>query len=111
MKIDRDVNSYFEDIIECINCIHKSDVYCNNEKENLNNVKKKIEYWHNSYLKSNTLKEINPNDIKYMDLEITDFFDKYIKIESVKENYSERLLYDFSHLAKEWKNEMLGGMK
>ena len=111
MKIDSDVNSYFEDIIECMNCIHKSDVYDNNEKENLNNVKKKIEYWYNSYLKSNTLKTINPNDIKYMDLEITDFFDKYIKIESVKENYSERLLYDFSHLEKEWKNEMLGEMR
>ena len=46
-----------------------------------------------------------------MDLEITDFFDKYIKIESVKENYSERLLYNFSHLEKEWKSEMLGGKK
>jgi len=109
VKIDRDVNSYFEKIIECINSIHKSDMYDGDGKENLNNVKKKIEDWHNSYLKSNTLKEINPNDIKFIDMEIIDFFDKYVKIESVNENYSERLLYDFGHLMKEWKNEMLGG--
>lgn len=111
MRINGDANSYFEDIIECMNCIYKSDVYENNEKERLNNVKEKIENWHNSYLKSNTLKEITPKDIEYMDLEITDFFDKYIKIESVKENYSERLLYNFSHLEKEWKSEMLGEKK
>ena len=38
MKIDSDVNSYFEDIIECMNCIHKSDVYDNNDYkyENIN---------------------------------------------------------------------------
>ena len=109
MKKDIDFNLYFERVIECINSIHKSDMYDVNEKENLNNVKKKIEYWYNFYLKSNTLKEINPSDIEYIDLEITDFFDKYIKTESINENYSERLLYDFGLLMKEWKNEMLGG--
>ncbi len=80
MIIDRDVNSYFERVIECINSIHKSDMYDVNEKENLNNVKKKIEYWYNSYLKSNTLKEINPNDIEYMDLKITVFLTNILKL-------------------------------
>ena len=80
MEIKREIDYIFDDIIECMNCVDKSDVY-------------------------------NKNDIEYIDLELTDFFDKYIKIESVKENYSERILYNFSHLMKEWKNEMLGGMK
>ena len=43
-----------------------------------------------------------------MDLDITDFFDKYIATDNVKENYAERLLHDFGYLEKEWKKEMLG---
>ncbi|MGM9877990.1 MAG: hypothetical protein ACI33S_04995 [Bacilli bacterium] len=111
MEIKREIDFIFDDIIECMNCVDKSDVYNKNDKENLIKIKNKIEYWYKSYLKNSTLKEIMPNDIEYIDLELTDFFDKYIKIESVKENYSERILYNFSHLMKEWKNEMLGGMK
>ena len=41
--------------------------------------------------------------------ELTDIFDKYVETESVSENYTERLLYDFGHLEKSWKDEMLGG--
>lgn len=55
------------------------------------------------------MKGIEPKELESIGLEITDFFDKYVVTESVKENYAERLLYDFGHLEMKWKTELLGG--
>ena len=60
-------------------------------------------------MKKNTLKDIEPKELEYISLEITDFFDKYLPSESVKENYAERLSYDFGQLEKYWKEEIVGG--
>ena len=50
---------------------------------------------------------INSNELKNIDLEITDFFAKYVETEPIEENYAERLSYDFSELESYWKEEML----
>lgn len=64
-----------------------------------------------TYKEKNTLKEIEPKELEYIGFEITNFFDRYLKTESVKENYAERLLYDFGNLEMIWKDEMLEGKK
>lgn len=101
----RDTNSYFEGVISNIDIILNSDFY--KDKDSLSEVKTKIIKWYDSYKKSKTLKEIDPKELKNIDLEITDFFAKYVETESIKENYAERLSYDFSELEIYWKEEML----
>ncbi len=111
MDKERDIDSYFDGILENIDIILKIDFYKKKDKNIIKSIRKKISNWYNIYNKKNTLIGISPKELEYIDLEITDFFDKYFKIESVKENYSERLLYDFGKLEKYWKKEMLGGKK
>ena len=98
-----------------ISKIHDDKVFmiCNSYRYTVffNKLKEKIESWYASYKETNTLKDIEVKDLENIDLEITDFFDKYIIKEPVKENYAERLLYDFEHLEENWKQEMLGGNK
>lgn len=102
----RDTNSYFEGVISNIDIILNSDFY--KDKDSLNEVKTKIIKWYDSYKKNKTLKEISPKELEDIDLEITDFFAKYVETESIKENYAERLSYDFSELESYWKEELLG---
>ena len=104
----RDTNSYFNGVLKNIDIILKNDFYKFEDKNSLKIVKLKIENWYINYKEKNTLKEIEPKELEYIGFEITDFFDKYIKIETPKENYAERLLYDFGHLEKSWEQEMLG---
>jgi len=111
MEKKRDINSYFKGVLENINVILNSEFYNENDKKNLEYVKIEIEKWYKIYKQKNTLIGIEPNELKNIGLEVTDFFDKYMITESVKENYAERLLYDFGHLEKDWKSEMLGGKK
>ena len=103
----RNIKSYFEGVIENIDIILTNDFYEN--KNELSNVKKEIMNWYDKYNKSSSLKNIEPEKLKEIDLEITDFFAQYVATESVKENYAERLSYDFSILEQKWKEEMLGG--
>ncbi len=107
--VKRNIESYFEGIIENINIIMNDDFYDEKDKIILETVKEKIENWYKSYKYEDTLKKIDIKTLEYIDLEITDFFDKYLEKESVKGNYSERLSYDFGKLEDYWKNEMLGG--
>lgn len=102
------ITSYFNDVLENIDIIIKNDFYKEKDKENFYEIKEIIKSWYDDYRENSTLKSINPNELKNIDLEITDFFDKYMIHESNEENYSERLLYNFGHLEKGWKNEMLG---
>lgn len=108
MKNEKDIKSYFNDILKNIDIILENSFYKENDKENLKNIKNLINKWYKSYLDSNKLIEIEPKKLEYIDLEITDFFAKYIETESAKENYAERLLYDFGRLEHLWKDEMLG---
>ena len=107
----RNTISFFKGVLENIDIILNSNFYADEDKINFNKLKEKIESWYTAYKKTNTLKDIEAKDLENIDLEITDFFDKYIIKEPVKENYAERLLYDFGHLEKNWKQELLGGNK
>lgn len=109
MSKQRDTNSYFQGVLENINIILNNNLYKDIDKENLKFIKLKIENWYESYKENKTLKGINPNLLKSIDTEITDFFEKYIVTEPIKENYAERLSYDFGCLEKHWEIEMLGG--
>lgn len=111
MNTQRDINSYFQDILNNIKIILNNNFYYDNDKKNLESVKLEIEKWYIIYKEKKSLKGIKTNTLKNIELEITDFFDKYVTIESVKENYAERLLYDFGCLEKKWKIEMLGDKK
>ena len=106
---ESEINMFFVRIMDNIDIILNNDFYKN--KGNLDKVKEKIQNWYDNFKENNTLKSISAKDLEFVDLEITDLFDEYITLESVSENYIERLLYDFGHLEKLWKNEMLGGMK
>ncbi len=101
------VEDYFNSIIENIDTILESSFY--EEKEPLLEVKDIINSWYEDYKKNNTLKNINVEDLKKLDLEITDYFAKYVETEPIKENYCERLSYDFGELEELWKAEMLKG--
>ena len=111
MKEQRDVKSYFDGVLENICIILKNDFYKEEDKNIFNEIKIKIENWYESYIEENTLKNIEPKELEYIGLEITDFFGKYVSTESVKENYAERLSYDFGHLEIYWKKEIMGGRK
>ena len=108
-KVDkpRNTSSFFDGVLENIDIILNSNFYADEDKINFNKLKEKIESWYTVYKEANTLKGIEVKDLKEIELEIADFFDKYIVKEPVKENYAERLLYDFSHLEDDWKKEML----
>ena len=107
MDKKRNIESYFDGVIENINIILSNDFYT--DKNNLKKVRKIVGNWYKNYKENNTLKGINPKELEYIGLEITDFFDRYLIKESSKDNYSERLSYDFGHLELSWKEEMLGG--
>lgn len=111
LLMKRDIKSYFEGVLDNIDIILKSDFYKIGDKEYLFDIKNIFYDWYNFYVENNSLNGIDSKKIEYLDLEITDFFDKYVKLESVKENYSERLLYDFGCLEKLWENEILNSNK
>lgn len=104
---EREISSYFEGVILNINIILNNSFYQN--KTSLNEIKNKVIKWYDGYKKYKTLKKIHPKELEKMDLEITDFFAQYVTIESIKENYAERLSYNFSELERYWKKEMLEG--
>ena len=101
------VKKYFDSIIENIDTILESSFY--EKKEPLLWVKEVINSWHEDYEKNNTLTNISTEDLKKLDLEITDYFAKYVETEPNNENYCERLSYDFGELEELWEAEMLKG--
>lgn len=103
--MNKNIEKFFESLINTINLILDNKFY--EDKMNLENVKIMLEKWYVDYKNSNSLVHIEPDDIKIMDLDITDFFDKYIAEEPMEHNYTEILSYNFSELEKKWKNEML----
>lgn len=101
-----DISKLFINILNDINLIEKSKFY--KKDDSFSKIKEIIKQWYDNYKLNKILTSITVKDLEYLDLEITSFFDKYIESESIKENYSERLYYDFCRLEKIWKNKMLG---
>ena len=111
MDKERDTKSYFDGIIENIDIILTNDFYKLENRDTIKEIKQKITNWYDSYKTKRTLKYIEPKELEYIALEITDLFDKFYEKEDIDKNYTERLLYDFSHLEHYWKDEMLGKKK
>lgn len=107
MKKENDIDLYFKGALKNIDLILNDNFYHN--KEVLKEVRQKIQKWYDYYQNSGSLMNIDVKELEFLDLEITDFFTHYVETESIKKNYSERLYYDFSHLERYWKDEMLGG--
>ena len=108
MDKERDTKSYFDGIIENIDIILTNDLYKLENKDTIKEIRNKIINWYNTYKTKRTLKYIEPKELEYIALEITDLFDKFYEKEEIDKNYTERLLYDFGSLEKLWKKEMLG---
>lgn len=107
MEHKRDISSYFEGVLANINVILNNSFYKDIDKENLIYIETEVEKWYETYKKRKSLKEIEVKILDDISLEIAGFFDKYVALEPVKENYAERLSYDFGHLEICWKKEML----
>lgn len=103
----KEINSLFTGLIESLNSMLEHDLY--QEKEIIVQIKEKTQNWFNDFKNNKTLTNIKVEDIKFLDLEITDLLDKYIMIESALENYVERTSYNFGILEKIWKDEILKG--
>lgn len=102
-----DITIFFENLINDLQNILKKEIY--NEKNLASNVCEKVEKWFIDFKNNNTLKNILLEDLEYISDGIDEIFDKYISIEPINENYVERASYDFAHLKKYWKDEMLVG--
>lgn len=103
----KEISILFTNLLNTIDLILNSEFYT--DKCDLIEVKVKIEEWYRNYKNSSSLKSINYKDLEFMDSDIMELFDEYIKTESVSNNYVERLSYDFNILLKKWKEEMIGG--
>jgi hypothetical protein len=79
--------------------------------QSLPQVKNIIKNWYNDFKKDNSLTNISTKDLEILDLEVTEFFDKYIETEPISHNYSEVLSYYLSNLERYWKDEMEKGRK
>lgn len=111
MDKKRDINSFFNGALDNIDIILENDFYELENKKNLKEIRKKIKNWYKTYQDKKTLKDIEPKELEFIALEITDLFDKFYTTEAIDKNYTERLLYDFGCLEKYWKKEMLGDKK
>lgn len=105
MKDYKEINSFFLGVLENIDIIMNNDFYV--DKGELLEARKKVQKWYDNFKKNKTLKGIEPKELEFIDLAITDEFAEYIETEPVKENYVERLLFDFGKLEQYWKDEML----
>ena len=104
---NNDIEKLFSKIFKDITLILDDDFY--SDKGSLETVKVILDKWHTDFKEKQTLKTIEPKELEFISLEITNLLDKYVETESVVNNYMEQLSYDFSILEKEWKEEMLGG--
>ena len=104
---NNDIEKLFSKIFKDIALILDDDFY--SDKGSLETIKVILDKWHTDFEAKQTLKTIEPKELEFISLEITNLFDKYIETESVVNNYMEQLSYDFSILEKEWKAEMLKG--
>lgn len=101
----KEIHSLFDGLIDSIDYMLENNFY--KERDIIFQIKGKILNWFEDFRVSKSLINITVEDIKFLDLEITDLFDKYIAVEDVLENYIERTSYNFGLLKKAWKDEKL----
>lgn len=101
----QEINELFNILINTLDLIFLNEFYTDTLE--LKKVRKKINEWYNSFKRSGTLININPEDVKFLDIEVTNFFDKYIESEPVSHNYTEILSFNFGQLEKYWKDELI----
>ena len=106
MNNQKEICTFFKNILDDIDNIMNNNFYEN--KYNMDLVKEKVEVWYSNFEKEKVLKNIKLEDLEYIQNNIDEIFDEYISSESVKENYVERLSYDFSNLKHLWKDEISG---
>ena len=101
----KEITLLFNGLISSIDYMLENAIY--KEKETIAQIKEKVQIQFNDFKLNKTLINITVEDIKFLDLEITDLFDKYIAVEDSLENYIERISYNFGLLKKVWKDEKL----
>ena len=102
---EKEINKLFSDFLKTLNLVF-SDKFCEKTLE----LKKVKSIMYNCFLNfqsNKSLIHINPKEIEFVDLKITDFFDKYIEIEDALRNYTEILSFNLSQLEKYWKDEVI----
>lgn len=102
---EKEIVKLFSDFLKTLNLVFCDKFY---EKTlELKKVKSIMYNWFLYFQSDKSLIHINPNEIEFVDLEITDFFDKYIEIEDALHNYTEILSFNLSQLEKYWKDEVI----
>lgn len=102
-----EIEELFLTILKTVDLMLESDFYI--EKKAILNMKEDIKNWYDDYKVKDSLLGIQVEKLKSLDLEITELFSKYIETESVSNNYSEILSYDFGRLKRYWKDEFEKG--
>lgn len=100
-----EIDELFLTIIKIVDLMLGSDFYT--EKQAILEIKRNIENWYANFKVKDSLLSISVENLKNLDLEITEIFSKYIEIESAIKNYSEVLSYYFNKLKRYWKDELL----
>lgn len=100
-----EIDELFLTIIKTVDLMLGSDFYT--EKQAILGIKENIENWYANFKVKDSLLGISVENLKNLDLEITEIFSKYIKTESTIINYSEVLSYYFNRLKRCWKDEFL----
>ena len=102
---EKEINKLFSDFLKTLNLVFSDKFY-----EKTLELKKVKSIMYNCFLNfqsNKSLIHINPKEIEFVDLKITDFFDKYIEIEDALRNYTEILSFNLSQLEKYWKDEVI----
>lgn len=102
-----EIKNLLNEIITTIDKVLNNSFYINDNE--LFRVKNIVKNWYQDFQKSNTLTTIDIQDLKYIDLKISDFFDKYIETEPMEHNYTEILAFNIGILKKYWKDEIQKG--
>ena len=87
MVKDRDIKSYFNGVLENIDIILQDNFYKLENKDTIKEIRNKINNWYNTYKEKKTLKYIDAKELEYIDIEITELFDKYYIDEDIDKNY------------------------
>lgn len=98
------IDGLFLETIKNLDLMLESDFY--KEKDIIIKIKEHLKNWYEKFNISNNLLAITPDDLKSIDLEVTELFSQYIKTESPLNNYSEILSYNLSNIKRYWKDEI-----
>ncbi|MBQ8472347.1 MAG: hypothetical protein IJ501_02460 [Bacilli bacterium] len=102
---EQEINKLFSVFLDTLNLVFDDNFYKNTPE--LQEIQKIMNRWYCDFKKEKTLINISLQEIQFLDLEITDFFDKYIETEDALYNYTEILSFNLSQLEKYWKDEVI----